>query len=249
MLFRSNWKQPASSNASSVYYPLHVQDAASLTIKGGSFAGAVGSTKSILFIGRTDVATEVEYASLTGVEIAGVPDGAYAVNGPLCGFTYLDMARCRVTPLAGATDARAIRFSEITTGGVIADNDFSALGATAYVNIPAGVEFRSNALSAASVNGILYQQVAAAASVEWDGRSRLIRLTSSGPVTMDNFTLPSGYVIRDIPVIYLFGVNANTITVSNAGNMKPAGGSASLTQNTMVQLVYDHVTAKWVQPS
>lgn len=244
-----NWKQPASSNASSIYYPLHVQDAASLTIKGGSFAGAVGSTKSILFIGRTDVATEVEYASLTGVEIAGVPDGAYAVNGPLSGFTYLDMARCRVTPLPGATDARAIRFSEITTGGVIADNDFSALGATAYVNIPAGVAFRDNALSAASVNGILYQQVAAAASVEWDGWSRLIRLTSSGPVTMDNFTLPSGYVIRDIPVIYLFGVNANTITVSNAGNMKPAGGSASLTQNTMVQLVYDHVTAKWVQPS
>lgn len=241
------WLQPAPSNAASASYPVHIQDAEEVIFEGGSVAGAAASTKSVVYLGRTDAATEVAYARIEGTEITNVPDAAYGVYGPTYGFTHLEMRRVRMTPVAGATDARAIRFSEISATGTIEGNDFSALGATPYVNTNPGIQFRHNILSAASVNGILHQQIAAASSVEWDSRSKLIRLTSSGPVTLDTLALPSGFVIHDIPVVYLMGVNANTITVSNAGNILPAGGSASLTQNTIISLVYDHVSAKWLQ--
>lgn len=246
LLFQ-NYIQPASENPDSAYLPVFIQDVEYLSMVGGRITGAVSSTKSILYLGRTDEATNVDYALLENVIIENIPSGAFGVYGPTYGFSHLDMSGCRLFPVEGVTDAGAIRFSEITSSGFIEHNDFSRMGTTPYSNTNPGTIFINNILSDATVNGILHQQATVSTSMTWDGRSQLIRLGSTASSSLETLALPSQFSLYEIPMIAVLGINNNTITLKNTGNIVPITGAENITLNTMKRLTYDYVTSKWYQ--
>ena len=233
----NGFKLPASANAASAYYMVHVQDAVSVLFSRGSIAGPAGGTKSLVLLGRNDENYAVDLARFEAVEFSGVPSAAYAIAGSVYGAVRLEVERCQVTPDTGVTDARAIDFPDNCARALVAANDFSACGSVPYVNIPTNTEFRENEIAAAATetNGIVYQQIAAADTIAWNGWSRLIRLTATGDVTINTITIPADYVRRDIPEILLTLSNNFTVTLGSSGNIV-SGGTLTLNQTARVFL-------------
>lgn len=237
---------PASSNPDSLYYAMQVQDAESVTMRGGSITGTPGSTKSLVILGRNDEAFNIALARFDGVTFSGIPSVKYAVQGSVYGAVRLEMDACTATPADGVTDARFVLFPDNCTSALITANNLGALGAVPYASIPAGAKFRDNVISSAATNGIIHQQVAADTTIAWNGWSRVLRLSASADVTIDTISLPAGHEITDTPMIALYAINNFSLTLSSAGNIAPAG-STVLTAGTTVLLVYDYVGTKWMQ--
>jgi hypothetical protein len=248
-----NHRQPAPSNPASAFFPVHIQDCDEVIFEGGRYAAHPDSTKvGVIYLGRddTDPETALKYVKLESVEIAGIGSGVFGINCSPDGVVSLDAIGVRMIPADGVTDARAIRFATTTAISPLVQHcDFSALGNNPFANVPAsGMRQRDNRFSAAAAttNGVIHQQVAANTTIEWNGRSSLLRLTSSGPVTIETVTIPTGFPPTGTPMIFLMGVNAHTLTLSNAGNLVPVSGQ-TLTANQAVAFIYDWVSAKWLQ--
>jgi hypothetical protein len=238
----TNWRQPAPDDPTATEALFWVQDAQRLELCGGQITGGAGGTKNIITLGATGVTTDVRYTLIEDVEIAGIPAGGYGIFGPTYGFTELDVVRVKMTPLEGVTTARAIRFSESTTRAMIDNCDLTAIGSTPFVNVKPGVRWRDTRFSIASV---LVQSTAAAASIEWDGRSPLIRLSANAATTIDTISVPAGWPIDRVPEIVLRNISAHTISLSGAGNIRPRGSEAALGASQALRLVQDPVDGLW----
>lgn len=245
-LMTSNLIIPAPDNAATVYLAVQVQDARKVSVAGGTITGAPTGTASLVTLGRSDEAFAVELARFDQVEFIGVPSAQYAIQGSTYGAVRLEVDRCVATPLDGVTDARFLDFPDNCTSALITGNRLGEIGATPYINIPAGAKFRDNVLSSAATNGIVHQQVAAASTIAWNGWSRVLRLTAAGDVTIDTISIPAGHEITDTPMIALYAINNFSLTLSSAGNIAPAG-STVMTVGTTVFLIYDYVGEKWMQ--
>lgn len=243
-----NWTQPAPSNAASASYPVHVQDADAFIMIGGCIAGAAGSDKSLVVLGRDDENQSIDLARFERMAFTGVPSLRYAIQGGVYGAVRLEVEGCSATPLDGVTDARAIDFPDNCTQALVADNTWPTLGSVLYVNVPATAEFRGNVISdaAAATNGMVEQVVTAASTLAWNGRAQVMRISSSAAQTIDTISLPSGYAPRDTPILALYGINNFAMTLSSAGNIAPAG-STSFSAGQTIVLLYSFALSKWLQ--
>lgn len=245
------FRAPAPTLASATRAVVAVDDCDDFTMRNFEIVGpgALNSLSTIT-LGTASTATRVRKAVFEDGKITGVAAATAGIFVTNSGADDLTVSRVTIEPHPDAS-ADAIRCGNDQVSLTVRDSDFSLMdSAPISGTLPPNTVIENTKMSGTT---LLYQQVAAATTVAWNGRSKYIRLTAAADTTIEIISIPSGYVFRDVPEITLFCASNFAYTfdhsVSGGSGRMQLAGAADVVANIRDHLtvVYDMPTETWRQ--